>query len=261
MNKIFKKNEVAFSIILIVIYVVGTSIAEAVSENLGIAKLVPAIFHVLFTVVVLAWISKNGLLEKYGLILPKYKLKKAWFFIPLLFVACSGLVGGFQINYSLSESVLFVISMLCVGFLEEIIFRGFLFKAMAKNNVKAAIIVSSITFGIGHIVNLLNGQDIFRTCMQIVFAVAVGFVLVGLFYKGKSLIPCIIFHSLNNSLSAFEKSNAQVAEMFSLTEMQFEGIMVSILVLVLAIYGIFIMKKSGISEEKDGTKNYSDICK
>lgn len=261
MNKVYKKNEVTFSIILIVIYVVGTSVAEAVSESLGVAKLVPAVFHLLFSAVIFAWVKKNGLLEKYGLMLPKYKLKKAWFFLPLLFVACSGMVAGFEMRYSVFEACLYVISMLCVGFLEEIIFRGFLFVGMAKNNLKAAVIVSSVTFGVGHIVNLFNGQQIFQTCMQIIFAIAVGFVLVGLFYKGKSLIPCIIFHGLNNSLSAFEKTNDEAAEIFSMTEMQFEGLTVSILILVLAIYGFFIMKKFGFSEEKDGVKDYSDTGK
>lgn len=40
--------------------------------------------------------------------------------------------------------------MLCVGFLEEMIFRGLLFEAIAKENVKKAIIISSVTFGIRH---------------------------------------------------------------------------------------------------------------
>ena len=84
---------------------------------------------------------------------------------------------------------------------------------MAKDNIKAAIIVSSLTFGIGHIVNLLNGQDLFETLLQIVFAVAVGFALVTLFYKGGSLIPCIIFHGINNSCSAFSRPEVS-AEFF-----------------------------------------------
>lgn len=40
---------------------------------------------------------------------------------------------------------------------------------MEKNNVKSAIIVSSITFGIGHIVNLLNGADLIPTLFHGVF--------------------------------------------------------------------------------------------
>ena len=97
--------------------------------------------------------------------------------------------------------------MLNIGFIEEIIFRGFLFKMMAKDNVKIAIIVSSITFGIGHIVNLINGAELFPTLMQVFYAMAIGYLFVIIFYKSKSLLPCIITHSLFNSLSIFNVEN------------------------------------------------------
>lgn len=258
MNKIYKKNEVTFAIILIVIYVVGTSLAESLSASIGVEKLVPAIFHLVFTGVVLGWILKNGYGEKYGLILPKYKLKRAWFFLPLIIIACVDMIAGFEIRFSVLETVLFIISMLCVGFLEEIIFRGFLFVGMAKNNVRAAIIVSSITFGIGHIVNLFNGQNLPETILQIVFAIAVGFTLVGLFYKGKSLIPCIIFHGVNNALSAITKDNAEAAKMFSMSESMFELVFVSILIVISLLYALYIMRKADLSEEKNGVKSSSD---
>lgn len=250
MNKIYRKNEVTFAIVMIIIYVLGTSVAEAITATIGVVKLVPAIFHVLLTVVMVGWIKRNGLKDKYGLVIPGYNLKYVWFYIPLFVVACSGLAAGVEIRYSLLETVFYVISMWCVGFLEEIIFRGFLFVGMAKSNLRSAIIVSSITFGIGHIVNLLSGQLLFETIIQILFAITVGFTLVILFYKGRSLIPCIIFHGLNNSLSAIEKTNTEAAEIFSMSEAQFEIVFVFIIIFVLAIYGIFIMKKLNCSERK-----------
>ena len=249
MNKIYKKNEVTFAIIMIVIYVVGTSIAESVSASIGIEKLIPALFHCVFSIVVLAWIIKNGYAEKYGLVVPKYKLSKSWFFIPLILVACSGLFFGIKLQYGPIETILYVVSMVCVGFLEEIIFRGFLFVGMAKKNIKSAIIVSSLTFGIGHIVNLFNGQHIVETIVQIVFAVAVGFALVSIFYKGKSLLPCIIFHALNNSLSAFEKTNEEVAARFSISAGQFEMMFVGVFVVLLAVYAWAMMKNLEVSKE------------
>ena len=93
--------------------------------------------------------------------------------------------------------------MINIGFIEELIFRGFLFKMMAKNNVKSAIIVSALTFGIGHIVNLLNGAELIPTLMQICYATAIGYLFVIIFHKSKSLVPCIITHCLVNSLSVF----------------------------------------------------------
>ena len=85
--------------------------------------------------------------------------------------------------------------------IEELIFRGFLFKAMAKDGIKSAIIVSSITFGLGHIINLVNGAELLPTFLQIIYATALGFLFTMLFHKGKCLWPCIITHSVVNSLS------------------------------------------------------------
>ena len=72
---------------------------------------------------------------------------------------------GVTMKLSVLETVLYILSMLCVGFIEEIIFRGFLFKALCKDNIKQAIAISSITFGVGHIVNLLNGKELIPTLL------------------------------------------------------------------------------------------------
>ena len=95
--------------------------------------------------------------------------------------------------------------MFCVGFLEELIFRGLLFRAMAKDGVKSAIIVSSVTFGIGHIVNLINGSgaELLPNLLQVVYAVAIGFAFVMIYCRTKSLMPCMIVHSVFNGLSVF----------------------------------------------------------
>lgn len=81
--------------------------------------------------------------------------------------------------------------MLCVGFLEEAIFRGLPFTAIAKDNIKSAVIISSVTFGIGHIINLFNGSgmDLVNNLCRIVFAVAVGFPLVTFFIAAEVCCP------------------------------------------------------------------------
>ena len=208
MKKLYEKNELTFALVWIAIYVVGTSLAEALSESISVYKLVSAVFHIALTAVLFLWVRRNGLMEKYGLFLPRYRLLQAWFFIPLALVCLYKLVFSPALRFSATESILFVISMLCVGFLEELIFRGFLFRAIEKENLTRAIVISSVTFGIGHIVNLLNGQDLLDTAAQIIFAVFVGFALVILFHKGKSLVPCIVFHGVFNALSVIANDEA-----------------------------------------------------
>ncbi len=208
MRKLYENNELAFALICIAVYVIGTGLAETLNETFGVFRLFSVIFHAGMTAGLFLWIKRNGLTRKYGLMLPRYRPAQALFFAPLILVCLYKPAFSSAARFSAAESVLYVISMLCVGFLEEIIFRGFLFRAIEKENLTRAIIISSVTFGIGHIVNLLNGQNLTETVGQTVFALLAGFALVTLFHRGKSLIPCIVFHGVFNSLSVIANDEA-----------------------------------------------------
>lgn len=205
MTKLYKKSEIIFSVVWIVAYVMLSSIADNVSADLGVAKSITSVLHITMALILFFWIRKNGLMKKYGLCKPSVPAKNFLYYIPLAVIASASLLTGIEFRFTALKTLCFVVSMCCVGFIEEVIFRGFLFRAMEKDNLKTAIIVSSLTFGLGHIVNLFNGSG--RTpassAVQVIFAVLVGFVLVTVFYRGGSLIPCIVFHSVNNAIGAF----------------------------------------------------------
>ncbi len=210
MTKLYKKSEITFAIVWIVAYVVLSSFADQFSKNLGVAKSMTAVLHIAMALILFFWIRNNNLSEKYGFCRSSVSAKRFLYYLPLVIVASTAFWGGVKLQYGLIESLCYFVSMLCVGFLEEVIFRGLLFRAMEKDNLKSAIIVSALTFGLGHIVNLFNGsgKDLISSMTQVVFAVLVGFVLVLIFYHGKSLIPCIIFHSANNALKVFAADGA-----------------------------------------------------
>lgn len=242
MKKLYDKSEVLFSVFWIVIYVVGTSIADNVSKSLGIEKSVSFLFLALMSVFLFVWIKRNNHLTKYGICKTDVPAKKYLYYIPLLVIASCNLWFGIKMNFSAGETVLYVGSMLFIGFLEELIFRGFLFKAMSKDNIKSAIIVSSVTFGIGHIVNLINGSgaDFLSNMLQIFYAVAFGFLFVILFRRGKSLLPSIITHSAINMLSAF--SNEPESDLMMIG--------VSVILAVLAVAYSLVLLKTLPKEEK-----------
>lgn len=203
MEKYFEKHETFITILLIIIYVVTNSYCM---QNFGTNDYRTAIWNFVLSLAIIIFIEKNKLGEYYGLTkFPKFK--DFLFFIPLLIIMSVNLWNGININNSMTEIIFHILSMIGVGFLEEIIFRGFLFKMMEKDNVNRAILVTSLTFGIGHIVNLLNGAELIPTLIQICNAVAIGYLFVVIFQKGKSLWPCIIAHATINSLSIFNIDN------------------------------------------------------
>jgi len=201
MKRIYEKNELLFAILWIVIYIVSMSLADGLSQNVGVEKSITVVVSLILSIFLLVWIKKSGLSEKYGLVRGKFPPKTYLYFLPLVIIVSVNFWGGINVHLGLVESVFYVISMLCVGLLEEIIFRGFLFKYLSKDNLTVAIIVSSITFGIGHIVNLLSGADVLLTLLQIIYATCAGFLFTVIFYKSGSLLPCIITHSLINATS------------------------------------------------------------
>lgn len=210
MTKLYEKNGVLFAIIWIVVYVVGLSLADNLSIEIGIQKSVSLLLCIVLTLVAILWIKKNNYMAKFGLCKPQVSADKMLYYIPLVLLATMNIWYGFTMNMSVVESLLYVFSMLLVGFLEEIIFRGFLFVEMARDNVKTAVIVSSVTFGIGHIVNLFNGSgaDLFSNVLQVIYAIAAGFMFTIIFLKTKSLWPCIITHSVLNASGAFANEAA-----------------------------------------------------
>ena len=205
MKKIYEKSELRFAIIWIVIYCVLQSVANSINEEIGAEYSASAVLCFVQAVIIFFFIRKNSLSERYGLCKSSVPARKLLYYVPLIILATGNLWNGVGLNYSPAGTVCRIICMLCVGFVEEVIFRGFLFKAMAKNNLKSAVIVSSVTFGIGHIINLFNGSgmDLANNLCQIIYAVAVGFLFVTIFYYSGSLLPCIITHSAINTLSTF----------------------------------------------------------
>jgi len=203
MKKIFDKNETLFCILLILVYILINSYCI---QNFGITDYRSTIINSVLSIVLIILIIILKRTKYYGLRRVS-NLKDYLYFIPLIFIVSVNLWNGINITISTSEIIFYILTMINIGFIEEIIFRGFLFKMMEKDNVKSAIIISAITFGIGHIINLFNGANLIPTLMQICYAMSAGYLFVIIFYKSKSLVPCIITHSLLNSLSIFNIEN------------------------------------------------------
>ena len=210
MKKLYEKNELTFALVWIGLYVVVMNIAlqfcggfDNLAGKTATQVLVPVICICVLAVVSTTWILGHGLSEKYGLC----RFKGSWiqflYFIPLVIMSCVNLINGLGLNAPAAVSLLMMVNLAVAGYVEEIIFRGFLFRAMAKDNLHSAIIVSAITFGAGHIVNLVNTADTLSVLLQVCYAIVIGFLYTIVVYKGGSLWPCIASHMFVNGSSTF----------------------------------------------------------
>lgn len=233
MKKLYLKNELDFAFACIVIYIVLFSVADAVSKSIGVVKCVTMPACIAMAGAIYWWINKNGLREKYGLCKTEINLKEYLYFLPMVIILTPNLWNGVKLNYSIAESFLCVITMFGVGFIEEVIFRGFLFTALSEKNLKSAIIISSLTFGIGHIVNLLNGAPLFPTLLQLCYASAIGYLFTILFYRTKNLMPCVISHIIINATSIFAVERNDANRIFTSI----------VLVVVSVSYGVYLSRK------------------
>ena len=219
LKKLYDKSKIWFAIVWIIAYCVLMSVGDSLSTMVGMEKTVTLAVGLLLSAALLLFLRKHALFESYGICPSKVPARSMLFYLPVLLILTANLWYGVTVNYSAVETVLYILSMLCVGFLEEVIFRGLLFNAMRKDSLKAAVIVSSVTFGIGHIINLVNGSgaELLPNLLQIVYATAAGFMFVMIYLKTDSLIGCIAAHGLFNAISVFADESNVTTEMRMLT--------------------------------------------
>lgn len=232
MKKLYEKNELLFAILWIIAYCVG---AGTIRGNFGDESPIMTATLAVFTAGILFFVKKNGLEERYGLCKWTGKAADYWFFIPLFILMTGNLWGGFGMAYGGIAQVFAAVSMFLVGFVEEMIFRGFLFRILLKKDpAPVAIAISAVTFGIGHIVNLLTGHASLETVIQVVYAIALGFVFTYVFYKSGSLVICIIVHGMIDVFSKFGALDENMIAFYAYIGAIFVGAVV---------YGIYLSKK------------------
>lgn len=203
MKKFYEKSEIWFAVAWIIVYVV---VMGNLRNNFGDESLYSMLAVLVIAVVLTVFMVKNKLTEKFGLVIWTDS-RKYLYFIPFILLCTVNLWFGISLHYSISQQIIAVITMAFAAYVEEIIFRGLLYRAIEKDSVKQAIVISAVTFGAGHIVNLLTGQGSLDTFFQMGYAIAIGFAFVMIFYKSGSLVPCIVTHAIVNMTSKFSNHN------------------------------------------------------
>ncbi|MBQ1490636.1 MAG: CPBP family intramembrane metalloprotease, partial [Blautia sp.] len=120
--------------------------------------------------------------------------KKVLYYLPLLCIAFSNLICGFGIEGGIGFIWGNIFLTLGIGMAEEIYFRGIICQMWLERGKRQAILISSVLFGISHLMNIAGGAGPVATVFQICFAFTYGLVFAQIFLISRSLIPCIFLH-------------------------------------------------------------------
>ena len=226
---LYKKSEIIFAIAVIALY---CAITVPTRGRYGDESIQMLLVLVIGACLLTLFIVLNDLEEKYGLTKWPMNTKRFLFFIPMWILVTGNLWNGVVFSYTLPAQICITLSMLIIGYNEEILFRGLLFKAFLKKyGIVVATLVSSLSFGMGHILNIFIGQANLTTYIQIVFALSWGFMFSMVYYKSGSILPCIVAHSLVDLFSTI----ANYSKMLTL-------LYISTTIIVAIAYGIYLSR-------------------
>ena len=209
------KREVAFFVISVSVYFALDNLANKLSSVINTPNSINALTGIVFMIGIILYLKKKKLLSYYGINnLKELEYKNLIFCLPMIIIALGNLRYGIHINNSWEQIVYISLEALGVGFAEEILFRSFLMKAIINKSATAAIIISSIVFGIIHIFNLFYGADTITTLAQVIYATALGLMFSMFFYKTNNIVPCVICHSLINMTNTFLPSDLSNEQLY-----------------------------------------------
>lgn len=206
-----KMNIVLFTILMLVIFLVVTEVviygygAEFIYDsvvNYPQGKLVISETILAIMVLIVMLLFKNSYVFtqkkesiKTGLFYGIFYLIGAVLFTVLFGL---GLIGKVSLNALFNV----FIGALLVGVCEEFLCRGWLLNEFlerygdTKKGVWYSIIISGVIFGLIHLGNFFNGQDLVSTVTQILNASATGIILGLIYYKTKNIWSVIVLHGL-----------------------------------------------------------------
>ena len=152
---------------------------------------------------------------------------------------------------SVSTVLGFVLYNLAIAISEEFLFRGAIFTQMLdswkkrKGFIWAAMIASSVIFGLRHFLNLITAPNvIISTIGQVLFTFMAGFYLCAVYLRTRNIWVCVIIHFLEDlftgfwaivstSAAAAQAADGTIANMFLLVGVH----------LVYIIFGVLMLKE------------------
>ena len=153
-----------------------------------------------------------------------------------MIIAFSHFASGFDVKEGFGYIAANLFFTLSIGMAEELYFRGILCNIWLKKGPVRAMVVSSVLFGVCHLLNIAGGSGLAVTLLQICFAILYGLVFALIFIRSGSLIPCVLLHALHD-LCSFLSAEGSVTMSIVLGAIQ---------TVILILYFVYLLKTTGI---------------
>ncbi|PKM69411.1 MAG: CPBP family intramembrane metalloprotease, partial [Firmicutes bacterium HGW-Firmicutes-18] len=246
-----------------VVMIIGTVLTEIPVENWlknfidyqSACYITGIVEQGLTSVLLVVLLSKMGLLQAAGFTRPS-QWKQLWLMWPLLALSVVNGLDVFTGTLVIDGSkpvliVLYTLLYISVGFVEEILFRGVMMTVMVqkwgttRKGIYKAVIVSSILFGLLHLVNFAMGRySLLAAVTQTGYALFFGVFFGACMLRNNSIWPVIFGHTLFDFFGALNA--IAVGGTFTRSrETTAQNALVSILfTLPLLVYGLIILRKA-----------------
>jgi membrane protease YdiL (CAAX protease family) len=198
MNKHLVRNTIFATITVLLFYFAqGAAVVMGELEGLKAIATQAAIIWSGALVAIVFFLIKDHSLKGLGFQKPASGIAvKFLYYIPLIIVALAAFAGGIMFD----NSGLFIpnlIFTLGIGLTEELYFRGIICNMWKEKETKA-IIISSVLFGISHLLNVMGGAGLAETLLQVAFAFTYGIIMAFVILRTKSIWPCILLHAFHD---------------------------------------------------------------
>jgi len=267
-RKFADKRPILFSVTVVIVTAIVLLLATALfSSAFGIdmgnlenteldlpAMSALSLSKVVFSAVVILILITLGMKSE---IIPSRKgigrgLLLGWFLILLaIFLFLVQTDFGRAASFDSSKSLLLIplaVYTLLIGVSEEFLCRGILYNVIFNKygNVHAAVLISSVIFGIVHLTNLIGGASVGETLLQVLYASAFGVLIAAVYARCKNIWAVVLLHALFDfcGYAAVILAPAAAAEM-DLVLADTIGVVMTVVVSVVSVcIGLFLIRKS-----------------
>lgn len=155
-------------------------------------------------------------------------------------VSAYAMTGNFDFRSALPGLV--IVFIVTAAFLEEVVFRGLMMHVFVRawgsttRGLIKSVLVSSLFFGAMHFLDFFSGRPLPNVFLQGVEALFLGIILASLVLIGKSIYPAVFLHGLLNLAGYLNVTGRGIEETAS------SWLLFSLLMLPLAIYGIYLLR-------------------